>query len=149
MSDVNEAGAREVGLESGRQVVALGVALTLTAIGVDILLNGELTQFFDLGFIALCLLLAAMVRHGDFFVVALLPPLLMIAAFVLMALVARDALAEAHDSVVQAVVSGVAHHAVALFAGYAACLGWLAWRLRSTSELATELGTELDSRLEA
>lgn len=139
----------EVGHESGRQVVTLGIALTLTAIGIDILLNGELTQFFDLGFIALCLLLAVMVRHGDFFVVALLPPLLMLLTFALVALVAPDALAKADDSVVQAVVSGVAHHAVALFAGYALCLGWLGWRLRSESDLATELGSEWDSHLEA
>lgn len=131
------------GSESGRQVVALGVAGTLTAVSIDIALAGRLTQFFDLCFVALCLALAALVRRRDFFAVALLPPLLMIGVFTFVALVARDGLADPRDSLVQAVVSGVATHGIALFVGYALCLGWLGWRLRRSGDLASELSREL------
>lgn len=131
------------GSESGRQVVALGVAAMLTAVGIDLALAGRLTQFFDLCFVALCLALAALVRRRDFFAVALLPPLLMIGVFAFVALVARNALADPRDSLVQAVVSGVATHGVGLFAGYVLCLGWLGWRLRRAGSLAAELSREL------
>lgn len=123
---VNQAGA-----EPGHQVVALGLALALTAVAIDVVLVGRLTLFFDLSFIAVCLLVAVVVRRGDFFTVGVLPPLLMLAVVTLLAVVAREAVADAGDNAVQAVVSGVAHHGVALFAGYVACLGWLGWRLRS------------------
>ena len=124
--------------------MALGVAGTLTAVSIDVALSGRLTQFFDLCFMALCLALAALVRRRDFFVVALLPPLLMIGVFTFVALVARDALADPGDSLVQAVVSGVVTHGIALFVGYALCLGWLGLaaaplgrpRLRAERELS-------------
>ena len=47
-----------------------------------------------------------------------------------------------------AVVSGVATHGVALFVGYALCLGWLGWRLHRESEagMAIELSHELGRR---
>lgn len=134
-----------VGREPGRQVVSLGVAVALTAVSIDVLLVGRLTLFFDLCFMALCLGLAALVRRRDFYLVALLPPLLMTAVFTFVALVARDAVADPRDSVLQAVVSGVATHGIALGVGYALCLGWLAWRLHSEGEadIATELTREL------
>ncbi|GAA5124786.1 hypothetical protein GCM10023339_46880 [Alloalcanivorax gelatiniphagus] len=137
-----------VGHEPGRQVVALGVALTLTAVSIDVLLVGRLTFFFDLCFVALCLGLAALVRRVDFYVVALLPPALMTTVFAFIALVARDAVADPRDSLLQAVVSGVATHGVALFAGYTLCLGWLGWRLHREGEagVATELEHELGRR---
>lgn len=138
----------DVGHEPGRQVVSLGVALTLTAVSVDILLVGRLTLFFDLCFMVLCLGLAALVRRRDFFLVALLPPVLMTAVFGFVALVDRGAVADPGDSVLQAVVSGVATHGIALFIGYALCLGWLGWRLHREGEadIATELGRELGQR---
>lgn len=131
------------GQEPGRQVVLLGVALTLTAVAVDVLLVGSLTLFFDLCFMALCLGLAALVRRQDFYLVALLPPVLMVAVFAFVSLVARDAIADPRDSVLQAVVSGVATHGIALFVGYALCLGWLAWRLHRKGDLVSELEREL------
>lgn len=121
----------DVGSEPGRAVVALGVASTLTAVTIDLVLVGRLTLFFDLTFVALCLALAALVRRGDFWTVGLLPPLLMIGAFSLLALVERGTIADPRDSVVQALVSGVAHHSAALLAGYVLCLGGLAWRARA------------------
>lgn len=124
----------EVGHEPGRQVVSLGVAVTLTAVCIDVALVGQLTLFFDLCFVVMCLGLAALVRRRDFYLVAVLPPLLMATVFGFVALVARSAVADPRDSLLQAVVSGVATHGVALFVGYALCLGWLAWRLHREGE---------------
>lgn len=138
----------EVGREPGRQVVSLGIAVALTAVSIDVLLVGRLSLFFDLSFMALCLGLAALVRRRDFFLVALLPPVLMTMVFVFVALVARAAVADPRDSVVQAVISGVATHGIALFIGYALCLGWLGWRLHreGSADIATELSRELGQR---
>lgn len=133
----------QVGREPGRQVVALGAALTLTAVSLDVLLAGTLTLFFDLCFMALCLGLAALVRRRDFFLVALLPPLLMTGVFTFLALVGRDTVGAAGDSTLQAVVSGVATHGVALGVGYGLCLAWLGWRLHRGGDLVTELSREL------
>ncbi len=133
----------QVGQEPGRQVVSLGVALTLTAVALDVLLVGSLTLFFDLCFMALCLGLAALVRRQDFYLVALLPPALMVLVFGFVAVVARDAIADPRDSFLQAVISGVVTHGVALFVGYALCLGWLGWRLHRKGDLASELEREL------
>ena len=121
----------------------LGVAVALTAVSIDILLTGRLTYFFDLCFIVMCLGLAALVRRRDFFAVALLPPLLMSRCSASSRWSARDAVAEPSDSLIQAVVSGVATHGVALVVGYALCLGWLGWRLRREGSLAAELSREL------
>ena len=135
----------EVGREPARQVVSLGVAVTLTAVSIDVLLVGRLSLFFDLSFMALCLGLAALVRREDFFPVALLPPLLMSAVFGFVALVARDARDDRLQHAVTRVGDGVATHGVALFVGYALCLGWLGWRLHREGEadIATELSREL------
>lgn len=135
----------EAGREPGRQVVSLGVAATLTAVSIDVLLVGRLSLFFDLSFMVVCLALAALVRRRDFFLVALLPPVLMTAVFGFTALVARSTVADPSDSLLQAIVSGVATHGVALFIGYALCLGWLGWRLHreGDADIATELSREL------
>ena len=133
----------EFGQEPGRSVVSLGVAVTLTAVSIDVLLVGRLTLFFDLCYMVLCLGLAALVRRQDFFLVALLPPVLLTGVFGFVSLVARGAIADPRDSVLQGIVSGVATHGVALFIGYSLCLSWLAWRLHKGGHIATELSREL------
>jgi mannose/fructose/N-acetylgalactosamine-specific phosphotransferase system component IIC len=87
-----------------------------------------------------CLVAALVVRPYDFFVVGVLPPLLMLATVSLLAAFARTAVAEKVDSLPQAVVSGLAHHAGALVAGYALALAVLALRqvaLRNSGRLRT------------
>ena len=121
----------EEGTEPGRQVVVLGVAVTLTAIALDLLVNSRLTVIFDLLFVALCVALALLVRPRDFFTVGVLPPLLMLGTMLLVALNGTEVIATRHDSVIQAVVTGLAHHSVALFVGYALCLGILVLRQRA------------------
>jgi hypothetical protein len=120
----------EEGHEPGRQVVALGVALVLTVVALDIVVAGRVGVFFDVSFVLVCLAVALLVRPEDFFTVGVLPPLVMLVAFVLVAVSRPAAIAARGDGVVQAVVTGLSHHAVALGVGYALCLLCLALRDR-------------------
>ena len=118
------------GRDPGGQVVALGFALTLSAVTIDLVTSGELSLFFDLCFVVSCLLLAWLVRPRDFFTVGVLPPLLMLGVFILAGIAKPGLIAHPSDGVVQAVVSGLSVHAPALVAGYALVLGSLAYRAR-------------------
>ena len=116
----------------GSEVVALATALTLTSAAAEITLASRLGWFFDLCFVAICLMAALMVRPRDFFTVGVLPPLLMLGTMVLVALNGAQVIAARGDSVVQAVITGLAHHSVALFVGYAVCLVTLVLRRSAT-----------------
>lgn len=120
----------DVGQEPGRQLVALGMAVALTAVTIDVFIVGRVSLFFDLAFVTLCLGLAALVRLDDFFIVALMPPIMMLAVFTLVALVAPEALGEAGDGFTQTLVSGMVRHSWALLAGFVLCLGWMGFRAR-------------------
>lgn len=91
-------------------------------------MTGELGLFLDLAFVAICAAAALGVHPRDFFVVGVLPPLLMLGTVLATGLAATGAVAEPTDGLVQALVSGLAHHAAALVAGYAAALCVLAVR---------------------
>jgi hypothetical protein len=119
------------GREPGRAVVALGVAVALSAIVVNVAMVGRVTMFFDLWFILLSLGLALLVRQRDLFTVGVLPPLIMVGAFAVLALDRPGAIANSDDGLVQAVISGLAHHSVALVCGYALCLVTLFARQRA------------------
>jgi hypothetical protein len=121
----------DVGRVPGRAVVALGVAVALSAIVINIAMVGRVSMFFDLWFVLLSLGLAVLVRPGDFLTVGVLPPLIMVGAFTVLAVDRPGAIATAQDGVVQAVVSGLAHHSVALVCGYALCLATLMARQRA------------------
>ena len=69
--------------EPVRPLVALGFALVLTTVAIDHLLSGRLTFFFDLCFVAICLLLAIRAADDAFYTAALLPPALMFLTCVL------------------------------------------------------------------
>jgi hypothetical protein len=114
----------------GSEVVALASAVVLTVAAAEVSLVGRVELFFDLCFIVICLGAALMVRPRDFFTVGVLPPLLMGGTFVIVALNGPKVIASAHDGVVQAVVTGLARHSLALFLGYAVCLGTLLVRQR-------------------
>ena len=119
------------GREPGRAVVALGAAVALSAIVVDVAMVGRVSMFFDLWFVLVCLCLAVLVRRSDFFTVGVLPPLIMLGSFTVLALGRPEAIANRDDSLVQAVVSGLAHHSVALVCGYGLCLVTLLARQRA------------------
>jgi hypothetical protein len=125
-------GGRELGHEPGRAVVALGTAVALTVIVVNVALVGRVSMFFDLWFVLLCLGLALLVRPRDFFTVGVLPPLIMVGGFALLAVDTPEAIAAAGDGIVQAVVTGLAQHSVALVCGYALCLATLFARQRAS-----------------
>jgi len=120
----------EQGHESGRQVVALGLALALTAVVLDQAVSGSVGWFFDVCFVLTCVGTALLVRPSDFFTVGVLPPLLMVAVFTLLGFTRPDVIADKSDGVIQAVVSGLGHHAGALVVGYTLCLLTLAVRHR-------------------
>lgn len=118
----------EEGQVPGAQVVATAALVTGLVAAANVALAGRLSLFHDLTFVVVCLVAALAVRPRDFFVVGVLPPLLMFATVTALAAVDRGFVADARDGVVQAVVSGLAHHATALAAGYAAVLAVLALR---------------------
>lgn len=131
----------EEGRQPGRQVVTLAVLATLLVVVLNQLFTGEVTVFFDLAFVAICTTAALSVRPRDFFAVGVLPPLLMFGTVLLLAFVDRGAIADKADGLVQAVVSGLAHHAGALVAGYGLTLGILALRQlarRNSGRIRTE-----------
>jgi uncharacterized protein DUF6542 len=123
----------EEGHEPGRQVVALGLALALTVVALDVTLGGGVGLVFDLAFIGVCLVVALMVRPEDFFTAGVLPPLIMLAVFVLLAASRPVTIADRDSGVVRAVVTGLSDHAAALGVGYAVCLACLAVRDRVLS----------------
>lgn len=127
----------EEGREPGRQVVALGLALALTAVVVDQALTGNVGWIFDVSFVLICVGTALLVRPSDFFTVGVLPPLLMVAVFTLLGLTRPGVIADKSDGVIQAVISGLGHHAGALVIGYALCLGILAIRHRVNAQAAS------------
>lgn len=128
----------EEGREPGRQVVALGLALALTAVVVDQALLGQVGLFFDICFVLICVATALAVRPRDFFTVGVLPPLLMGAVFTLLGVTRPATIADPRDGVVQAVVTGLGHHAGALITGYVLCLAVLAVRHRVLSRQPVE-----------
>lgn len=118
----------EEGRERGGKVVALGIALALTLVLLDRLLGGGLDTLFDVGFVLLCVAMALLVRPQDFFTIGVLPPLLMLGVCLFLALVSPGMIAAAGDGAIQALVTGLAAHSVALGVGYVLCLGVLAMR---------------------
>jgi hypothetical protein len=118
--------------EEGRHPGALVVAGTAAAIAVAVLLQlavaDHLGWFFDLVLVATCVAAALLVRPRDFFAVGVLPPLALGSTVVVVALVDRGAVARAEDGLFQALVSGLAHHALALAFAYALTLGILGLR---------------------
>jgi hypothetical protein len=115
---------------AGSRVVRLAVLAGLVTLGLDLLVGSDLGLVFDLGFVATCVGTALAVRPTDFFPVGVMPPLLLLGLVLLVAAVERTQVARADDGLVQALVSGLAHHATALMVGYALTLGVLGVRQR-------------------
>lgn len=120
----------ERGREPGGEVVALGIAVALSLVVIDVAVTARVGWLFDLGFVPLCVLCALLVRPRDFFTAGVLPPLLMAGLFVLLGLTGPELLADADDGAAQALLTGLAHHSLALVLGYALALGCLVVRTR-------------------
>ena len=134
----------EAGRHPGVLVVrAVAVALALVVLLDVAVLDGRLGLPFDVALVVLSVVAALWVRPSDFFTVGVLPPLLLAATVVTLVAVDRATVARAGDAVLQAVVSGLAHHALALLVGYASTLGILALRqvaLRNHGALRRKVG---------
>ena len=118
----------EEGRRPGRLVAnAAGLVVSLVVL-LDLLVNGSLTLFFDVSFVLVCVSAALAVRPRDFFLVGVFPPLLMAGTFAVLAVIVRGRVADAHDGFLQAVISGLAHHAGFLVVSYALTLALLALR---------------------
>jgi len=115
---------------SGGRVTRLAVTVCVLLAAADVLVTGRLGWPFDLGFVALCIGVALAVHPSGFFRVGVMPPFLMLGTSLLLAVFDRSAVALANDTFVQAVVSGLAHHSGALFAGVVLTLVVLAIRHR-------------------
>ena len=126
------------------------VVLFLAAVvALDVLLDGRLGLPFDVALVVLSVVAALWVRARDFFTVGVLPPLLLAATVVILVAVDRGAVAHADDPALQAVVSGLAHHALALLVGYAATLAVLALRqvaIRNNGALRPSVGAAEQQR---
>ena len=127
-------------------MVALGVAVALTAVVLDVALGGDLGLLFDLCFVALCVLLALRVRPRDSFTVGVLPPLLMLAVLLLVELARPEVLGHPRDGLVQSVVTGLAHHSGALVTGYLLCLAVLAIRHRFDTQATNRSASPAPTR---
>ena len=91
----------EEGPEPGHQVVALALALALTVVALEVTIGGEVGRFFDIAFVLVCVTVALLVRPQDFFTVGVLPPLVMLVVFTLVAVARPAALADRGDSLTQ------------------------------------------------
>jgi hypothetical protein len=118
----------EEGRKPGRLVASAAGVLVLLVVVADLGAFHDLTLLFDVAFVLICVAAALAVRPRDFFVIGVYPPLLMAGTVALLALLARDAVAEPADGFLQAVVSGLAHHSGFLVLGYGLTLGILALR---------------------
>ncbi len=118
----------EEGRTAGRLVVTVAAVATALVLAVDLLLLGGVNLLFDVLFVLVCVGAALGVRPHDFFVVGVLPPLLMAGSIALVATTSRGDVADAGDGFLQAMVSGLAHHAGALVVGYGLTLAILALR---------------------
>ncbi len=106
---------------------------------LDLAVTGHLETFFDGGFVLLCIAMALTIRPSDFFQVGVLPPMLLLAVSGVLSIVYRGAVAPHGTGLVQAVISGLAHHAGPLFAGYLLALGLLAIRTRVMKRRAADV----------
>lgn len=131
---------------SGRRVTRLAALVGLLAVALDVLLTGHLGWFFDLLFVGICLAAALAVRPDDFFPVGVLPPLLLLGLVALLAVLRPVSVADRGDGPVQAVVSGLAHHASALLVGYLLVLGVLAMRQHVLGTHAKREGSPAPTR---
>ncbi len=120
----------EEGRWSATRITRLAVVACALLVALDLLVTGSLGLLFDVGFVLVCVGAALAVRPSEFFRIGTLPPVLLLVVCGVLALVDRAAIASARDGLVQALISGLAHHSGALLVGYALCLGVLAIRSR-------------------
>jgi hypothetical protein len=118
----------EEGRHKGRLVGCASAAAALLVVLLNLVGAGQIGLFFDLSFVLICVAAALAIGPAEFFVVGVLPPLLMAGTIAALAVLDRTSVADEGDGLVQSIVSGLAHHATALVVGYALTLVILALR---------------------
>ncbi len=118
----------EEGTHPGPLVIRAAILALLAVTLLSLLVGNRIGIVFDIAFVLICVGAALWVHPKDFFSIGVLPPLLLGVAVTALAIVDRVAVAKPHDPLVQAVVSGLAHHSLALAIGYTLTLLILALR---------------------
>ncbi len=132
----------EEGRYTGRLVGCASATAALLVVLLNLVSAGRIGLFFDLSFVLVCVVAALAIRPAEFFLVGVLPPLLMAGTITVLAVLDRSSVADERDGMVQAVVSGLAHHVTALLIGYALTLAILAVRqvaLRNAGKLRASI----------
>lgn len=123
---------------TSRGVVVLGVALLTGATALQIWLSSSLGIFFSICFVLTVLTTTLLVRSDGFFVVGVLPPLLMLALLTGVAFWAPshiDAPVPETASHVQLVIAGLVAHAAPLAVAHLSALAIIAARVRAAPSL--------------
>lgn len=120
----------EEGRWSGTRVTRLSIFACVLLVAFDLVVSGGLGRTFDAGFVLLCIGIALAVRPGEFFSVGVLPPMLLLGVCSILGVLDRGAIAPAGDPLVQAVISGLAHHSGGLLVAHGLLLAVLAVRHR-------------------
>jgi hypothetical protein len=118
----------EEGTHPGPLVIRAAVLGLLAITLISLVFGNRIGFVFDVVFVLICVGSALWVHPRDFFSIGVLPPLLLAFAITVLAIVDRAAVAKADDPLVQALVSGLAHHSLALVIGYTLTLLILALR---------------------
>ena len=119
---------------TSRGVVVLGVALLAAATALQVWLTASLGVFYSVCFVLTVLTTTLLVRSDGFFVVGVLPPLLMLAILVCVAVWAPthiDAPVPDSASLAQLVIAGLVAHAAPLAIGHLSALAIIAARVRA------------------
>lgn len=116
-----------------RQAVTLAsVAMAVVAI-LDVIPDGRLGSLFSVGFILIAVTTPLAVEVHSLFAPGIMPPLLMIGAILVLAIVLPDSIQAnglaASDGVMQRLIAGIINNATALVVGHLLALAVIALRI--------------------
>jgi hypothetical protein len=136
----------EEGRWSGTRVTRFSAFASVLLVVLDLIVSGGLGRIFDVGFVLLCLGIALAIAPDEFFSVGVLPPMLLLGVCAALTVLHRSAIASSGDGLVQSVVSGLAHHSVALLIAHGGLLAVLAVRHRVVRRRDAEAAVTYSNR---
>jgi hypothetical protein len=118
---------------TGRGIIAAGAVAVAVSSVLDLALTGgQVTFFFDLCFVVICLLTAMAVRRSDLFTAGVLPPLMFAAVIAVLSVCAPGAF-DSTPGLGKVFLTGLADHAAGLVGGYAVALATIAARVGASA----------------
>jgi hypothetical protein len=120
----------EEGRWSGTRVTRFSILACVLLAAANLAVTGRLGLVFDAGFILLCIGMALAIRPSDFFEVGVLPPILLVGLCTILGIIDRHSIGSRSDGLIQAVISGLAHHSGSLLASCVLSLAVLGIRTR-------------------